>query len=249
MIPVIFLFFLIAFIYSSVGLAGGSSYLAVLAGIGMERETLVPVALFCNLIVSLQGTVSYFKAGFFRPKLFWPLVITSVPFAFLGGKMAITDRWFYLLLGFSLGLAAIRMFRCQVLFVESSNGRFKLLQKVPGTWMVVGAGLGFLAGLVGLGGGIFLGPLLILSGTASSKETAGVTAPFIFVNSLAGLLAHAPHVESFFFQQFFILFLAVGLGGLLGSTLGAFRWKPVFVQRVAALLIGLVSLKLLGRIL
>ena len=210
---------------------------------GLPRETLVPLALVCNLVVSAQGTYSYRKAGFFRPQLFWPLALSSVPFAFLGGLTPISDTTFYLLLGVSLLLAAVRM------FVYQPKGTRYLLQQSHKRYLVpFGALLGYLAGLIGLGGGIFLAPLLILSGTTDAKQTAAVTAPFILVNSLSGLAAHANHLTPSLFSQSIPLILAVGVGGWLGSRLGAYRLQPIWVQRTGAVLLSLVSFKILGRI-
>lgn len=238
------IFFVIAAVYSIVGLAGGSSYLAVLAWIDMPRVILVPIALLCNLVVSAQGSRSYFQAGFFQPRLFWPLAVASVPFAFWGGLTLLSAKTFYLLLGISLLLAAVRMFFPKTL-LKSNVVTPKIF------WLfgpVAGAGLGYLAGLIGLGGGIFLGPLLILTGVADAKQTAATTAPFIFVNSLAGLAAHAPQITSSLLSESLPLLAAVGLGGWLGSRLGARRLQPIWVQKTGAVLLALVGIKLLGRI-
>lgn len=244
MITLVPIFLLIAFIYSVVGLGGGSSYLAVLAWKGMPREALVVTALLCNLIVSAQGTVSYAAAGFFRPRIFWPLVFSSVPFAFLGGLLSVSDEIFYLLLGISLLMAALRMFFPKALLQKKAVPEKMFWILGP----ITGALLGYLAGVVGLGGGIFLGPVLILSGVATAKETAAITAPFIFVNSLAGLAAHYSHINFPLMTFSAPLLLAVAVGGWGGSRLGSRHFKPIWVQRVAAVLLSVVGFKLLGRI-
>lgn len=238
------IFFVIAAVYSIVGLAGGSSYLAVLAWIEMPRAILVPTALLCNLVVSAQGSRNYFQAGFFQPKLFWPLAVASVPFAFWGGLTPLSAKTFYLLLGISLLMAAVRMFFPKTLLKPNVIAPKFFWLFGP----VVGAALGYLAGLIGLGGGIFLGPLLILTGVADAKQTAATTAPFIFVNSLAGLMAHAPQLTLSLFSQSLPLLLAVGVGGWLGSRLGSRRLQPIWVQRTGAALLTVVGFKLLGRI-
>lgn len=244
MMTLIPIFLLIAFAYSVVGLGGGSSYLAVLAWKGLPREALVVTALLCNLIVSVQGTYSYASAGFFRPRIFWPLVLSSVPFAFLGGLLRVSDQTFYLLLGISLLMAALRMFFPKALLKQGAISKKMFWILGP----ITGALLGYLAGVVGLGGGIFLGPVLILSGVADSKETAAITAPFIFVNSLAGLAAHYSQINSSLMIFSAPLLLAVAVGGWGGSRLGSRYFKPIWVQRAAAVLLSLVGFKLLGRI-
>ena len=236
------IFLVIAIVYSMAGLAGGSSYLAALAFAGFPRGELVTLALLCNGIVSLQGSLAYAKAGYFEQRIFWPLVLSSAPFAFLGGILPVGDRLFYILLGASLLAAAFRMF-----FIKRPIERKIFSAKL--LWFIglpAGMALGFLAGLVGLGGGIFLGPLLILTGAASSKQAAGITAPFIFVNSFAGLLAHHENLTPSLFQNFFPLLLTVAVGGWFGSKLGARHLQPIWVQKTAAVLLSFVGLKLLG---
>lgn len=238
------IFFAIALVYSMVGLAGGSSYLACLAWLEVPREILVPTALLCNLVVSAQSAYAYISAGFFRSHLFWPLILGSVPFAFLGGLTPISDKTFHLLLGFALLFAALRMFFPKGLLKEKIlSAKFFSI-----TGFFAGAFLGFLAGLVGLGGGIFLAPLLILSGTATAKQTAAVTAPFIFVNSLSGLAAHHSHLTSSLFVGAIPLLIVVACGGFFGARLGAYRLQPLWVQRTSALLLSFVGFKLLGRV-
>lgn len=235
------LFFAVSFLYASVGHGGGSAYLAVMSLLGLSRVVMVPIALSLNIVVSSIATWNYSRAGHFSLSLLLPLVAASIPAAFLGGSIRISPRLFAALLGVALLTAAIRL--------------LWLGQKIRPTWkteprylwpagLIFGGVLGFLAGLIGVGGGIFLSPLLLFLHWADAKRTAAVSAVFILMNSMSGLAAHALRGG----PDWSLLVPSLGVvavGGALGSRLGAFRFSSVMIQRLLGAVLLLASFKLL----
>lgn len=221
------LFFVIAFTYSSVGFAGGSSYLAVLLLAGLPYAEIKPIALVCNLVVSSVGFWNFSRAGHFDAKKVLPFAALSVPMAFMGAQVPIGKEVFTILLGFSLALAGLRIF-----FLRKNKIEPRSLT-VKQSWaygLPIGAILGFFSGMIGIGGGIFLCPILILMRWATVKEASAAAAFFIFVNSLSGLLGRLPSGISFG-PDIMALGAAAFLGGALGSVLGA-RRLPEIKSRV-----------------
>ncbi|MBI4430602.1 MAG: sulfite exporter TauE/SafE family protein [Candidatus Omnitrophica bacterium] len=236
------LFFLVAFFYAIVGLGGGSSYLALLALAGLPFEQIPVIALICNLVVTTGGFWHFYRAGFVRWRIIVPFVALSIPLAYWGGRLTITRDFFSILLGGSLLFAAIRLF--------ISDSAFKSPKEVPYSkaWRIglpVGGLLGFLSGLVGIGGGIFLGPILILSKWVNAKEAAAASSFFIMVNSLSGLLGHLGKA-SVDFAVVLPLALPVFLGGQMGSRFGAYRIPNTGLKRILAAFILYVSVRLIG---
>lgn len=223
---------LVAFLYSSVGHAGASGYIAVMSLLHFAPESIRPTALVLNLFVAIVATLQFTLAGHFRWSLFWPFAICAVPCAFLAAQVPLPPDLLKIVLGGVLLLSAIRFL---VTLPQPEQPKPpKLSVAIPS-----GAALGFLAGLSGTGGGIFLTPLMLLANWASAKEAAAVSAPFILVNSAAGLLGFAggdihfpPHMP--------VIIAAVLVAGTLGSGLSA--WKlPAPAIRVllsAALLVA-----------
>ena len=239
------LFFLIAAFYATVGFGGGSSYLAALSLIGLSYQTIPQTALVCNLIVSGGGVWHFHRAGHLRWKRMIPFVVLSVPMAYLGGRAPVSRELFLLLLGGSLFVAGMRMFlpvpRAGVFASMSTRGAW--LVGVP-----VGAALGFLAGIVGIGGGIFLAPVLILTRWTDARGAAATAAVFILVNSGAGLAGQLS--KGIFLDQMILpLALAVLLGGQIGSRLGSYRLPIEGVRRLLAALILFVSARILWGVL
>ncbi|MBI3315427.1 MAG: sulfite exporter TauE/SafE family protein [Candidatus Omnitrophica bacterium] len=238
------LFFLVALVYSMVGFAGGSSYLAILILAGFPYEQVPPIALVCNLIVSISAFWHFLKGGYFEWKRVLPFVIFSMPMAFLGGRTPVAKELFYFLLGFSLFAAGIRM------FMPDKNFEGTRPVSPQETWflgMPLGAVLGFLSGLVGIGGGIFLSPLLFFMRWASAKEAAAAASFFILVNSFAGLLGQLQKGMPAPGEWLLWLGLAVFFGGQLGARVGATRLPRLEIQRITAVLILYVSFSLLGK--
>jgi len=241
------LFFLTALIYSMAGFAGGSTYLALLALFSFPYESIPKVALLCNLIVSTGGTWLFFRAGHLSFRRILPFVVTSIPMAYLGGATPIGKTLFTWLLGLSLMVAALRMLLADKVFESREILSWKT------AWVVgipVGALLGFLSGLVGIGGGIYLAPVLLLMGWANSKQAAASASFFILVNSLSGLAGQLTKGGfTLAAESFLPLLIAVFLGGQIGSRLGSQRLPKVILQRLAAGLILFVSGRLLWGVL
>ena len=224
---------LAALAYSAVGHAGASGYLAVMALLGTPAATMRPTALLLNLVVATIGTVQFTRAGYFRWSLFWPFAITSIPAAWLGGRLTLPESVYGLIVGGVLLLSALRLVLTRAASTQAITP--------PRTWvaMLAGAGLGLLSGLTWVGGGIFLSPLLLLCGWADLRTTAATSVAFIFVNSAAGLLGRMP-LGDVFPPALPLWILAVVVGGGVGATLGS-RKLPVPILRMVLALVLVVA--------
>jgi uncharacterized protein len=240
------LFFLTALLYSVAGFGGGSTYIAVLLLFSFPYESVPKISLACNLVVVAGGTYLFAKEGHLPWRKILPFVVGSIPAAYFGGKFPIGKTLFSVLLGISLLAAAIRMLLSEGSFVERQEVSEK---KAWALGLPLGALLGGLAGLVGIGGGIFLSPLLYVLGWADAKEAAASAAFFILVNSVAGLAGQYAKSAVVPDLHFLLpLLLAVFAGGQVGGRLGS-RTLPKFaIQRATALLVLWVSLRLLWKI-
>lgn len=229
-------FLAVAALYGAVGHGGASGYLAVMALAGVAPLVMKPTALTLNLAVSLVGTVLFFRAGHFAWRLFWPFAATSIPLAFLGGRVDVPTPVFKILLALALGLAAVRL----VLPAPKTDG----LRAPPlGLVLLAGAVMGFASGLIGVGGGIFLTPLLLLMRWADARTAAAVSAPFIFVNSGAGLAGHAASLHHLP-TGWPVLALVVVAGGFLGARWGSRSARVAQLRPVLAVVLGIAALKL-----
>lgn len=237
MIPI---FFLIALIYSAAGFGGGSSYLAVLTLFPLEFTEVRMIALLCNIVVVSGSVYVFYQNDFLRIRKILPLVLLSVPFAYFGGSLKINQSIFFIILGLTLFIAAILM------LIKKQDKTVKLPPYING---IIGGGIGFLSGLVGIGGGIFLSPLLYLSRWNIPKVIAATTASFILVNSVAGLIGQV-HTNGFSvdFQVIVLLLITVLIGGQIGSRLTASWINPQIVRRITAFLILFVSLRILWKV-
>lgn len=240
------LFFLTALVYSSAGFAGGSTYLALLVLTGIPMVLLPSIALSCNIVVALTGFALYVKERRIDLRMVLPFLIGSVPMAYVGGRIPIGREEFMLLLGLSLFVASLRL----VLPVEGINEG-----KRPIEWLEsfkigipIGAVLGFVSGLTGIGGGIFLAPVLYLLGWGGARRIAAAANVFILVNSFSGLTGQLVK-NSFRWESPIVipLVLAVFVGGLLGTRLGINGIRPVQLKQVTAGLVLFVSLNVLWR--
>lgn len=227
-------FFFVAMLYASVGHGGASGYLAVMALLAVDAALFRPTALGLNVFVSALGTIAFFRAGHFRGQLFWPLILSAMPFAYLGGSLDMQEDLFRKILGVALCIALIRLFMPQRADVDIRVAPLWLL-------LVAGALMGFVSGLIGVGGGIFLTPLVIFMHWGRPKTAAAISAPFILLNSLAGLAGLQP-AASDFHPLFPWLVGAVLAGGLIGCTWGShladsrqIRWSLGCVLSLAAL--------------
>ena len=184
------LFFATAVLYSSVGNAGASGYLAAMTLAGMAPEVMRSTALLLNIIVALITTLRFYRAGYFSWPLFWPFTVASVPFAFLGGALSLPGTLYRVVVGIVLLFAAYRLFW----YADQGKPSTRAVPLLPA--LLWGAGLGLVSGLTGIGGGIFLSPLLLMMGWAEPRQSAGVSVAFVLVNSVAGLCGETMSVHA-----------------------------------------------------
>ena len=203
-----------AALYSSVGHAGASAYIATMALFGVQASVMRPTALVLNILVAALGWWRYARAGQFRWRPLWPTLIGSVPMAFLGGAIALPSQYYRPLVGGVLLFSAIRLLWPKELVVNVEWRDPPVLVGVA-----VGALIGLLAGLTGTGGGIFLSPILIFMAWSSTRDAVGIAAAFILFNSVAGLLGNVSTVRSLP-PELPLYAGAVMIGGLVGTTLG-----------------------------
>jgi uncharacterized membrane protein YfcA len=229
--------FVVAILYSSVGHGGASGYLAVMAFLSVAPTVTRPTALVLNLFVASIGAFQFYRAGHFSWKLFWPFAVTSIPFAFLGGMITLPTHIYKTLLGLVLLFAAFRL-------------AWKFSKDVdpvpPKIWiaLICGAAMGLLSGLVGVGGGIFLTPLLLLMNWGETKTAAGISALFILVNSVSGLLGNYKQVRVLPADVWYWIAAAVA-GGVIGSLLGSRKFDSLMLRRVLAAVLLFASVKLI----
>ena len=230
--------FVVAILYSSVGHAGASGYIAVMSLFSMAPANIRPTALTLNILVASIGAWQFRRAGHFSWSLFWPFALLSVPMAFVGGYLKLPAHIFKILLGFVLLYSAAHL-----LFRPPVEGSETKPPLVPA--LLVGAGIGLLSGLTGTGGGIFLTPVLLLMGWANAKPAATVSVCFILLNSIAGLLGNFSSTRQF---PSFAIALAVAaiVGGAIGSYFGSRRFNPLLIKRLLAVVLILAGIKLIG---
>jgi len=230
-----------AFAYASVGHGGASAYIAAMALAGVAPAEMRPIALSLNLLVSGIATYKFARAGYFRWRLFWPFAAVSVPLAFVGGAITLPGHAYKVLVGVVLIYAAWQLWRS----AKAGEEMREVRQPPVALAMVVGAILGLLSGLTGVGGGIFLSPLLLIAGWAGTKQTSAVAAPFILVNSIAGLAAGFTMKSATLPPQIWMLALAVLAGGWLGAEYGSRRFTNPFIRRMLAIVLALAGAKML----
>lgn len=216
----------IAFLYSSVGFGGATGYLAAMSIFGVQPEVMASTALILNVMVASISFSSYYRAGHLNIRLLWPFLVTSTPAAFLGGYLELTDQIYFALLYAVLTFVALRL-----LFF--SNRLETRTVSLPPLWLalLVGAGIGLLSGMVGIGGGIFLSPVIILSGWGTSKQASAVAALFITLNSISGLAGRFTG-GNFVFGELGVMLIPFGLlGALAGSYMGAKQFSGLALRR------------------
>jgi uncharacterized protein len=242
-IELIILFFIIATIYASAGFGGGSSYLAIMSLYGLQQNVMRPTSLICNIVVVVGGIYILWKGGFLNLKKIIPLSIVSIPLAFIGGSIPLKDSTFFILLGVSLVIAALLMFFQRYFTTTDSQVPSTKYQAQKG--IALGGSIGFLSGMVGIGGGIFLSPILNLMKWDTPKHIAATASFFILVNSISGLagqLSKNPHID---WQFVMPLISAVLIGGQLGSRLSAFAMGQSLVKQITALLVFYAGINIL----
>ena len=229
--------FVVAVLYSSVGHGGASGYLAVMAFLSVAPETTRPTALVLNLFVASIATVQFYRSGYFSWRIFLPFAIASIPMAFVGGMVHLPANVYKMVLGVVLIIAAIRL-------AVDLRGDDKHKDPPIMTALLIGAIIGLLSGLVGVGGGIFLTPVLLLAGWSETKTAAGVSAMFILVNSISGLAGNAAQAANLPTVVWVWIAAAAG-GGLLGSTLGSRRFGSLTLRRVLSVVLITAGIKLI----
>jgi uncharacterized protein len=231
--------FIAAILYSSVGHGGASGYLAAMALFGVAPAVMKPTALVLNIIVAAIATTKFYRAGCFDKSLFWQFALGSIPCAFIGGSIVLPTQIYKPVLGVVLLYAAGR------LGLNQSSSQPQQPHPLP-IWLAICLGMviGLLSGLTGVGGGIFLSPLLLLMGWATMKQAAGVSAAFILVNSISGLLGYLtkfPTLPS----SLWIWAICAAVGGWIGSEYGSKRIGSYKLQVLLAVVLAIAGVKLI----
>jgi uncharacterized protein len=232
------LLFLVAFLYASVGHGGASGYLALMALFSVAPDVMKPTALLLNLFVSLTSFIQFYRGGHFKRTVFWPFALASVPLAYLGGLVMVDAMIYKKILGLLLLVPIVRFF----FFSNASVEEKKENTLLPS--LLIGGSIGFLSGLIGIGGGILLSPILLLLRWTNQKETAAISALFIFVNSLAGLAGQLTKGIQFTADMYSYVAIAF-LGGLCGAYFGALKFRQSLLKNVLATVLLVAAYKLL----
>ena len=229
----------VSFLYSSVGHAGGSGYIAVMSLLGLAPELIRPVALILNILVAVIASWQFYRAGHFSWRVFWPYAIPAIPCAFLGGFISVPAHVFKILLGLILLLSA-------VVLIAKMKSVDTTTSPPRGVSLGVGAGMGFLAGITGTGGGILLTPTLILFRWTTMKTASATSALFILLNSIAGLLGVVNHTRALPSARMLApLLVSVLLGGTVGSYLGSRMFPTEITKTFLACVLAIASIKLI----
>jgi uncharacterized membrane protein YfcA len=220
-----------------VGHAGASGYIAVMSLLSLAPEVIKPTALSLNILVGSIATWQFYRAGHFSWSLFWPFAVFAVPCAFIGGQLNLPTHLFKVLLGLVLLYSAMRFF---------TQSKQSLNIHAPPRFQAfaTGAGIGFVSGLTGTGGGIFLTPLLLFMAWADAKRAAAVSALFVLLNSISGLAGNFSASKAL--PAFLVpLLIAAGLGGMVGAYFGSRRLQPHGIKKLLALVLLIAGLKLI----
>jgi uncharacterized protein len=232
------LLLLVAFLYASVGHGGASGYLALMALFGMSVAVMRPTALVLNLFVAGASFVQYYRAQHFKKEICWPLVVASIPMSYVGALITIQTGIYKKILGIMLLLSVLRF----LLPEKTGAGKARPANKIA--LFIIGGTIGFVSGLIGIGGGVILSPILLLLHWTNQKQTAAISAIFIFLNSVAGLIGQY-HAGTLSFTPAMYAYIGIAFaGGLAGSYLGAARLKQSVLKYilVAVLLVAIFHL-------
>ncbi len=229
----------VALLYSSVGQGGASGYLAAMALVGMAPEVMKPTALALNILVTTIAAFKFYRAQSLNWSLFWPFALGSVPFAFIGGGLSLPEAIYRPVVAGVLVIAGLGLLQ-----TPRSDSPIRRIGFRPWLAILLGVGIGFLSGLTGVGGGIFLSPIILYLGWANARDTAGVSAAFIWVNSVAGLagqpsnLAAVPGILP-------LLAATAIIGGWVGAEYGSRRLGTGAMQRVLATILVVAAIRML----
>ena len=225
---------LIAFLYASVGFGGATGYLAAMSFFGIPPKIMASTALLLNILVASISFTSFYRAGHLRHSLLIPFLFTSVPAAFLGGALKITDEIYSILLYVVLTSVAVRL-----LFFSNKQDDNQSLRPIPLIWsLAIGLGIGLLSGMVGIGGGIFLSPIIIFARWGAPKQASAVSAAFIVLNSISGLIGRFTG-GTFQLDTFSLSLIPLGLlGALAGGYWGALRFSGLSLRRVVGIVMS-----------
>lgn len=232
-----FTLFVIGFLYASVGHGGASGYIAVFSIFSIPVAQYKPLILMLNMLVAGTGFVQFRRAGHLRWATCWPFLMTSIPMAFLGARFALEGQVYFILLGLALVLPTIRL-----LGITLKEHEVRKDVNLP-LALVMGAVIGLLSGMLNIGGGIFLSPLLILLGWANAKEAAASSAIFITLNSFSGLLGSTAPI--YMDAQFAVWFCAAAMGGFTGAYFGSARFPMATVRTLLSVVLLIACCKLL----
>jgi uncharacterized protein len=232
------LLFVVAFLYSSVGHGGASGYLALMALFNLAPEVMKPTALLLNLFVSLTSFIQFYRGQHFKWKIFLPFAVASVPMAFFGGKITLEAIIYKKILGLVLLIPVVRF----LFFANIPDSELKK-SNIPLS-LLIGAAIGFLSGAIGIGGGIILSPVLLLLKWTNQKQTAAISALFIFVNSIAGLIAQLN--KGVKFSTDMVTYVAIAfIAGIFGAYFGSLKFKQTILKNVLGIVLLLAAYKLI----
>ena len=234
------LIFVAAILYSSVGHGGASGYLAAMALFSVAPLEMKPAALTLNIFVASIAVTKYLKAGCFSWKIFWPFALSSIPFAYLGGLILLPNMYYKPIVGIMLIYTAFRFSK------DAAKPDYKIKNSFMPVVLMSGAGLGFLSGLIGVGGGIFLSPLLIVLQWEEVKKVSGVAAAFILVNSIAGLLGFISSDSPQFPEGLPIWAVAAVIGGYIGAEYGSKRFGNPTIKHLLSLVLLVAGIKMIA---
>ena len=232
------LLFLVAVLYASVGHGGASGYLALMALFSVAPNVMKPTALLLNLFVSATSFIQFYRGNHFKWKLFLPFAIASIPMAFLGGLILVDGSIYKKILGLLLLIPVVRF----LIFPQFDISEIKKSNVVLS--LLIGAIIGLLSGMIGIGGGIILSPVLLLLKWTDQKQTAAISAAFIFVNSVAGLAGQL--TKGIHFSADMFLYVAIAFaGGMVGAYFGAHKFKQTVLKNVLAVVLMMAAYKLI----
>jgi uncharacterized membrane protein YfcA len=232
------LLFIVAFLYASVGHGGASGYLALMALFSVAPEVMKPTALLLNLFVSLTAFIQFYRGRHFVWKVFLPLALASVPMAFVGGLITIDTTLYKKILGLLLLFSVVR------LLIPSKKNIADLQPLHFYGALLMGGVIGLLSGMIGIGGGIILSPLLLFFKWTDQKQTAAICALFIFVNSASGLMGQLTNGIQFSADMYGYVSIAF-VGGIGGAYFGAMKFKQTSMQKILAIVLAVAAYKLL----